>query len=129
MRISDWSSDVCSSDLPALHRRPRQPTVEPALDVREAVEADDLARLIESDQVAHPAEQRDVGDAVAFVHHPVAARQPVVEHAQQPRRFGRVAVARPLVLRSEEHTYELQSLMRISYAAFCLKKTKYNNEH
>src|SRR3546814_5645799 len=30
--------------------------------------------------------------------------------------------------RSEEHTSELQSLMRISYAVFCLKKKKYNNE-
>src|SRR3546814_6992321 len=33
----------------------------------------------------------------------------------------------PLVERSEEHTSELQSLMRISYAVFCLKKTKHNN--
>src|SRR3546814_5508980 len=31
--------------------------------------------------------------------------------------------------RSEEHTSELQSLMRISYAVFCLKKKKYNNQH
>src|SRR3546814_4922925 len=36
----------------------------------------------------------------------------------------------PEVLRSEEHTSELQSLMRISYAVFCLKKKKkYNNHH
>src|SRR3546814_7828896 len=33
----------------------------------------------------------------------------------------------PAVLRSEEHTSELQSLMRISYAVFCLKKKKYKN--
>src|SRR3546814_2936970 len=33
----------------------------------------------------------------------------------------------PLVLRSEEHTSELQSLMRISYAVFCLKKKTYKN--
>src|SRR3546814_10265655 len=37
--------------------------------------------------------------------------------------FGRVC-ARKLFIRSEEHTSELQSLMRISYAVFCLKKTK-----
>src|SRR3546814_4100047 len=36
---------------------------------------------------------------------------------------GRVALAREDVVRSEEHTSELQSLMRISYAVFCLKKT------
>src|SRR3546814_4671462 len=33
------------------------------------------------------------------------------------------------VVRSEEHTSELQSLMRISYAVFCLKKKKYQNQH
>src|SRR3546814_12581490 len=48
---------------PALHRRPCQTVVEPARDMREAVKPDDLARVIEADQVAHPAEQRDVGDA------------------------------------------------------------------
>src|SRR3546814_9439065 len=37
-------------------------------------------------------------------------------------RLDGVVGARPLVLRSEEHTSELQSLMRISYAVFCLKK-------
>src|SRR3546814_5368225 len=39
-------------------------------------------------------------------------------------RFGRIDH-----LRSEEHTSELQSLMRISYAVFCLKKQKHNNNH
>src|SRR3546814_5711251 len=34
-----------------------------------------------------------------------------------------------LALRSEEHTSELQSLMRISYAVFCLKKKKNNNKN
>src|SRR3546814_9221296 len=37
--------------------------------------------------------------------------------------------ARQLSDRSEEHTSELQSLMRISYAVFCLKKKKINNKH
>src|SRR3546814_510448 len=49
-------------------------------------------------------------------------------HAGQVRalRIGRVAGNRQLLdqLRSEEHTSELQSLMRISYAVFCLKKKK-----
>src|SRR3546814_7396242 len=54
--------------------------------------------------------------AVAFIgfhHHPVAGAKPGV---------GAVAVDDPA--RSEEHTSELQSLMRISYAVFCLKKKK-----
>src|SRR3546814_6439441 len=37
---------------------------------------------------------------------------------------GMAALAKACVLRSEEHTSELQSLMRISYAVFCLKKKK-----
>src|SRR3546814_8781193 len=51
----------------------------------------------------------------------VAARGAVAE------RGGRVAVHHHLAGRSEEHTSELQSLMRISYAVFCLKKTKTTN--
>src|SRR3546814_8084861 len=42
-------------------------------------------------------------------------------------RMSDTAVALGKLIRSEEHTYELQSLMRISYAVFCLKKKKKNN--
>src|SRR3546814_8365730 len=52
-----------------------------------------------------------------------------------PKLFGPLETCRPVsidpegdVLRSEEHTSELQSLMRISYAVFCLKKTRVNNQ-
>src|SRR3546814_966531 len=45
-----------------------------------------------------------------------------------PHRFGKAGRARRMTaIRSEEHTSELQSLMRISYAVFCLKKKKTNN--
>src|SRR3546814_3986013 len=44
----------------------------------------------------------------------------------RPRRF---AAARPAMIRSEEHTSELQSLMRTSYAVFCLKKKKLSHRH
>src|SRR3546814_8189954 len=58
-----------------------------------------------------------------------SARQYVV-HAQRQsvcRAPGRAALHQPVSsLRSEEHTSELQSLMRISYAVFCLKKKKKN---
>src|SRR3546814_5549610 len=50
---------------------------------------------------------------------------------RDPRSGGNIAIERPLyanvVARSEEHTSELQSLMRISYAVFCLKKKKKKN--
>src|SRR3546814_4961326 len=85
MRISDWSSDVCSSDL--IPRRARRAGAgDPR--VRAAARLDELGR----------AADRGAG---------VRARRAFI--AQR---------------RSEEHTSELQSLMRISYAVFCLKKKK-----
>src|SRR3546814_4523199 len=62
--------------------------------------------------------------------HPTRYPDPVFEPPPAPM----IAAVRPMIallagvaLRSEEHTSELQSLMRISYAVFCLKKKKYNN--
>src|SRR3546814_9822753 len=46
----------------------------------------------------------------------------VLPYPDDPRGLGMIAVERRPVVRSEEHTSELQSLMRISYAVFCLKK-------
>src|SRR3546814_6088325 len=56
----------------------------------------------------------------APIPHPAAAHLLLADHPR--RRF-------PQGSRSEEHTSELQSLMRISYAVFCLKKKKYTNKH
>src|SRR3546814_6911911 len=94
MRISDWSSDVCSSDLVAgqLTQRHR------------------CARV----------QGRFRRQAQIFQHkvHAEAAR--VV--------LGRRRMIHDARPRSEEHTSELQSLMRISYAVFCLKKKKTDYE-
>src|SRR3546814_5640083 len=98
MRISDWSSDVCSSDLG--HRQ----NVEAAV----AVEHVDDAVLIHVDVVGLRAR--------------LAADRLRNEGADLLRREGIVDVDD--AQRSEEHTSELQSLMRISYAVFCLKKNK-----
>src|SRR3546814_10706624 len=107
MRISDWSSDVCSSDLVL------RLLVDglPLLGARRA-----------SHQLIFIVEQH-VEEAVV----PGAGRR-------RPRAFdaagdGVVAHAAFIAaLRSEEHTSELQSLMRISYAVFCLKKkNKYDS--
>src|SRR3546814_7476601 len=88
MRISDLSSDVCSSDL-CLH-------------------------------LIHEAAQ------VSRVQHQAGHRH--VEHGEEAEPFLRLAVGLPqrpsVAPRSEEHTSELQSLMRISYAVFCLQKKK-----
>src|SRR3546814_1042633 len=116
MRISDWSSDVCSSDLrPDQRPRPRAWLPAGRLD-RRAVAHRTEAASRESPrrrQAIHARACR--GDArVREAGHPdLRLRQ------QHP----------PDGLRSEEHTSELQSLMRISYAVFCLKKKTRTNCH
>src|SRR3546814_8085558 len=108
MRISDWSSDVCSSDLGDI-RQPRwQRTREPAHDHR--------LRRPAAVPDPRPARQRAGGAQPA-----ASADAKASTDRHDPRtahRAGRAAG------RSEEHTSELQSLMRISYAVFCLKKKK-----
>src|SRR3546814_9116743 len=60
-------------------------------------------------------------------------RRPVADRALEGRGADRVSRAAvptdPAPVRSEEHTSELQSLMRISYAVFCLKKKKEKTQH
>src|SRR3546814_2651122 len=105
MRISDWSSDVCSSDL-----------FEDA-DIEDAVAGAMIAKM------------RNMGEACTaanrfYVHSSVG-------EAFSTRLAERMAALKmgngldeEVAVRSEEHTSELQSLMRISYAVFCLKKKK-----
>src|SRR3546814_6674981 len=101
MRISDWSSDVCSSDLA------RRQTDE---DTREAERLAELRR-------AYNAANGIVEEAPAEATE--AVRKAVRGHSRATE-----AQPLPVVDRSEEHTSELQSLMRISYAVFCMKKKK-----
>src|SRR3546814_6623081 len=102
MRISDWSSDVCSSDLCDRDRRQGQPAR--GCGARRACVAGDRRP---AHRHRHRAGRRDDGGRTE------AARAATIRSspASRPRR-------------SEEHTSELQSLMRISYAVFCLKKKK-----
>src|SRR3546814_3817903 len=128
MRISDWSSDVCSSDL--LERLEAGERVGAAavgqddrrirreigrrqrIDARaeEQIAAEErIGRRVEIDR-REDVGADDVGRETLAVLRIVGARgegQPVAD-----------------LERSEEHTSELQSLMRISYAVFCLKKKK-----
>src|SRR3546814_10820431 len=137
MRISDWSSDVCSSDLAFGLER------DVVLRVRRrlAVLADIGAQKAPVAGVARPLEVVLVAAVLADrcrrrVHQPhvldleLAAQrelEPAVEvvdvaaQATGGFAFGDQRLA-ARVDRSEEHTSELQSLMRISYAVFCLKK-------
>src|SRR3546814_5062033 len=108
MRISDWSSDVCSSDLAdaaaaAAGQRRRE------ADVRHA-QRFHQAGGVELVEIAGPG-GRIIGKAVDLL-----MADPGIGTGVHDR-----------LCRSEEHTSELQSLMRISYAVFCLKKKKQNS--
>src|SRR3546814_5170469 len=161
MRISDWSSDVCSSDLGDDRN------------IEGVAEADEARRLFRAGDVEHAGEHHrlvgddadraaldpaeaadDVGgvggldlEEIALVDrlpdqlvHIVglvravrdqgveAVLMPVPRIGRRPRRqvvaVGERQEIEEVAGRSEEHTSELQSLMRISYAVFCLKKKK-----
>src|SRR3546814_7656100 len=107
MRISDWSSDVCSSDLSAardLHATSPQP-------------ADPPLRLIQQGSKEHAMTHRS--RLAGFI---IDCETGDLDAAAS---FWSGALGMPVAeryARSEEHTSELQSLMRISYAVFCLKK-------
>src|SRR3546814_1332885 len=117
MRISDWSSDVCSSDL---------------LGSLKAIAFDKTGTLTEgrpriTDVV--PVDGADEGELLALAvavealsDHPLA--QAIVKDGRERLNDRAVPTAGDLK-RSEEHTSELQSLMRTSYAVFCLKKKIY----
>src|SRR3546814_6183022 len=118
MRISDWSSDVCSSDLQdRLHVvRGDARGVEADLGQRLGLEA--VLRVPGVERAGFLAALLDLGAIESL--RPGAAGADVEHRA---RRRGEHNLA-TLDARSEEHTSELQSLMRLSYDVFCLKKKK-----
>src|SRR3546814_6516562 len=130
MRISDWSSDVCSSDLITLAR-----------DIAVAVvdEGDGRGRVVWTVRTILEPEQRARDDVTkergAWVQRHEAGVERVVEHTEErgDRRGDAGAIVDPIPgcgefeaacggQRSEEHTSELQSPMRNSYAVVCMTK-------
>src|SRR3546814_6559593 len=112
MRISDWSSDVCSSDL-AWAAYPER-NLEIVIPTAEGGGADRDIRIFTSVWKNH----LDANFEYSFF--PGAAGQvgyEVFGGKREPDCYSR----------SEEHTSELQSLMRISYAVFCLKKKQHTS--
>src|SRR3546814_4062344 len=125
MRISDWSSDVCSSDLLLVERN--------IYDARIGHWSSPLRGLRGKDQ-----RQKTIHNLCPI--YPQACRQrrgacllspwrnaPMIGHGREyktdyPAGRGGKKPASQYRGRSEEHTSELQSLMRISYAVFCLHK-------
>src|SRR3546814_6085195 len=115
MRISDWSSDVCSADRP--HPHPHAAQDEELLPLRRHAQL--LAQFQQLDQRVRAIEHPDLGTG----HRLLDFAPPLVDQVGWREHQG-AAVAFGVEHRSEEHTSELQSLMRISYAVFCLKKKK-----
>src|SRR3546814_1522626 len=130
MRISDWSSYVCASEL--------------ADDLRGCVETHRLrveqgagvgGRFIALEPRRHPGQQGETGGvrfgktvagkALDLLENPLGVLGAIAAlgHAGE-QALAMVFQAAAALPRSEEHTSELQSLMRISYAVFCLKKKK-----
>src|SRR3546814_7167083 len=104
MRISDWSSDVCSSDLVDEIRSAGGRAV---ADTHSVASADGAAAVVATALATFGSLDVLVNNAAISVSAPFDVMTP----------------------RSEEHTSELQSLMRISYAVFCLKKKKKKQQH
>src|SRR3546814_4384218 len=122
MRISDWSSDVCSSDLDGADARP---AVAAHARAREDLLAGAIAAFGPADPVRRIGRRHDTGRIVA------GDRRHAAQIDDQRANVVRGQVPQAQIDRSEEHTSELQSLMRNSYAVFCLKKKKtpYQNKH
>src|SRR3546814_7252865 len=120
MRISDWSSDVCSSDL---GYRPVMDADGPAPKVLLADKGYD-ADFIRQDMEKRGGVAMIPTKRNRLVQLPVDADIYALRNMVE-RCFNKLKNARRLATRydrSEEHTSELQSLMRHSYAVFCLKK-------
>src|SRR3546814_2386231 len=121
MRISDWSSDVCSSDL-IEHQRSlvTRPCAGYNLGVQTRLRANNMSQNHCGNQAGFTVLASNRKNA------PTRALRVIVD-------FPNESLLKILKLerlsRSEEHTYELQSLMRISYAVFCLKKKRHQQEH
>src|SRR3546814_6932849 len=111
MRISDWSSDVCSSDLQDLNQTDRIG--------RTAAQIERLTR-----HAGHSAHGRYISSGDVAHMHDVTHLPPITKQ----RDFLIPQCRAHKMGRSEEHTSELQSLMRISYAVFCLKKQKQHTQ-
>src|SRR3546814_1294510 len=113
MRISDWSSDVCSSDLSAeIHVMPEN--TKSRLRQAGATHLFTLLCLLAWCVASWVSPAYQMPSPIAVL-----------------RGMGEFLTNINLLeqLRSEEHTSELQSLMRISYAVFCLKKKQQQYKH
>src|SRR3546814_7026328 len=124
MGISDWSSDVCSSDLASMTRGAQQPPQSRREQAIALIVGDDLRIVVYAPGREALRERGRLRQRMAAAGGGDRTGQVVVEvRVHRPRQMA-ARERRRAVCRSEEHTSELQSLMRISYAVFCLKQKK-----
>src|SRR3546814_1528609 len=128
MRISDWSSDVCSSDLLSgknsitagkiyenvIRKERAGDYLGATVQVIPHI-TDEMKRCIDTATNGYDVGLVEIGGTVGDIE-----SLPLLEAIRQIRTER--GPDKALLMRSEEHTSELQSLMRISYAVFCLKK-------
>src|SRR3546814_8216487 len=121
MRISDWSSDVCSSDLnqESSFFRDTQ-VVEMVADAAARFGRDNPGRRVRLWSAGCSTGQEPLSLAMLFSEQ--AGDEAPVQPEIVATDVSDAALTRAREGRSEEHTSELQSLMRISYAALCVKK-------
>src|SRR3546814_9753853 len=130
MRISDWSSDVCSSDLNVAVLVPNDESIIPALwcycssdEYYSNVRKLDEKLGVTNATLAKVPFDLAYWQKVAAEQYPNGLPKPYSGDPAQWIFHGHPRLATD---RSEEHTSELQSLMRISYAVFCLTKKNTN---
>src|SRR3546814_4159328 len=133
MRISDWSSDVCSSDL--IDMRSHLPLVLAAF----ALTAPYSAKAAPASHGTHHVDAALEAALKAPTRTPAYVARDRYRHPAETLGFFGIRPDMTVVEiwpgggwyteRSEEHTSELQSLMRISYAVFCLKKKTSEDTH
>src|SRR3546814_7557977 len=123
MRISDWSSDVCSSDLDFTDSGGnwRHHTPDPQPRCR------GFAQCGANRSNGGQHGTQEIPARLVGGHRRRIAQRPDyrARRLAVAARLCKAEIAGPIPARSEEHTSELQSVMRISYAVFCLKKKKH----
>src|SRR3546814_4201700 len=123
MRISDWSSDVCSSDLCSRLQQILEWTGANFEGVILFDESHSMGNAAGTKDEYRRAKGSEQGLAGVRLQNALPRARVVYESATGATKPENLSYASRLG-RSEEHTSELQSLMRISYAVFCLKKKK-----
>src|SRR3546814_8607982 len=137
MRISDWSSDVCSSDLSATVRDADTALQDAGKPVYKSVAMQCLPAMPFSDKGVGASLVKSIfeADSNSTISYTPSLTSLFVNGSTET---GRTAIDPKTVdsnffttnyigaVRSEEHTSELQTLMRIAYAVFCLKQKKHN---